>query len=82
MFLLLQIVILVKIENLIKGTQSYEYNVSLIFKDKMQVPVTLFIFNYPRLSMRASPYFLCKKYMALSNIRNCMFKRDMEFRPF
>ena len=37
MFMLLKMVILVKRENLIKATQSYD----LIFKDKMQVPTTL-----------------------------------------
>ena len=44
MFLLLKMVILVKRENLIKATRSYEYIVSLFFKDKMQVPITLLLF--------------------------------------
>ena len=37
-------VILVKRGNLLKATQSYEYIVSLIFKDKMQAPITLLLF--------------------------------------
>ena len=37
-------VILVKRENIIKPTQSYEYIVSLIFKDKMHVAITLLLF--------------------------------------
>ena len=36
--------ILVKRENLIKATQLYKYVVSLIFKDKMQVPIILLLF--------------------------------------
>ena len=36
--------ILVKREKLIKATQSYEYIVSLMFKDKVQVPITLLFF--------------------------------------
>ena len=41
------------------------------------------LLNYPRLSpSRATPYFLFRKYIAFSNITNCMFKRDIEFRPF
>ena len=83
MFMLLKMVILVKRENLIKATQSYEYIVSLIFKDKMQVLITLLLFWITHSSpLRESPYFLSKKYMAFCNIRNCMLKRDMEFRPF
>ena len=77
-------VILVKREKLIKGTQSYECILSLIFKDKMQVPITfylLFFWITQGSPSRASPYFLSKKYIAFSNIRNCMLKRDMEFRP-
>ena len=38
--------------------------------------------NYPRLSIESESIFLSKKYMAFCNIRNCMLKRDMEFRPF
>ena len=76
-------VILVKRENIIKPTQSYEYIVSLIFKDKMHVAITLLLFWITQGSpSRASPYFLSKKYMAFSNIRHCTLKRDMEFRPF
>ena len=30
--------------NLIKRTQSYEYTVSIIFKDEMQVPTALLLF--------------------------------------
>ena len=37
-------VTLAKRENLIKATQPYEYIVSLVFKDKMQVPITLLLF--------------------------------------
>ena len=44
MFMLLKMVILVKREKVIKGTQLYEYILSLIFKDKMQVPTTLLLF--------------------------------------
>ena len=43
-FMLLKMVILVKRENFIKASQSYEYIVSLIFKDKIQVPTTLLLF--------------------------------------
>ena len=83
MFMFLKMMILVKRENLIKATQSYEYIVSLIFKDKMQVPITLLLFWITQGSpSRASPYFLSKKYIAFSSIRNCMLKRGMEFRPF
>ena len=43
--MLLKMVILVKREKLIKATQSYEYIiVSLMFKDKVQVPITLLFF--------------------------------------
>ena len=38
--------------------------------------------NYPRLSIESESIFLSIKYMAFCNIRNCMLKRDMEFRPF
>ena len=41
--MLLKMVILVKRENLIKGTQSYEYNVSIILKDKMNIPSALLL---------------------------------------
>ena len=41
--MLLKLVILVKRENLIKGTQSYEYIVSIIFKEKMKVPTALLL---------------------------------------
>ena len=77
--MLLKVVILVKREKLIKGTQSYEYILSFIFKDKIQVPTALFLICSPS---SASPYFWTKKYIAFSAIRNCMLKRDMEFRPF
>ena len=82
-FFSLKIVILIKRRNLIKATQSYEYIVSLIFKDKIQVPITLLLFWITQGSpSTTSPYFFFKKYIAFSNIRNCMLKRDMEFRPF
>ena len=42
--MLLKMVILMKRKNLIKAAQSYEYIISLIFKDKMQVPFTLLLF--------------------------------------
>ena len=55
----------------------------LIFKDKMQVPITLLLSWITQGSpSRASPYFLPKKCMGFCNIRNCMLKRDMEFRFF
>ena len=44
MFMMLKMVILVKRENFIEASQSYEYIVSLIFKDKIQVPTTLLLF--------------------------------------
>ena len=82
-FFSLKMVILMKRKNLIKATQSYEYIVSLIFKDKIQVPITLLLFWITQGSpSTTSPYFFFKKYIAFSNIRNCMLKRDMEFRPF
>ena len=81
--MLLERVMLVKRENLIRATHSYEYIVSLIFKGKIQVPITLLLFWITQGSpSRASPYFLSKKYIAFSNIRNCMLKRDMEVRLF
>ena len=83
MFMLLKIVILVKREILIKAIQLYEYIVSLIFKDKMHVPITLLLFWITQGSpSRGSPYYLPKKYIAFSKIRNFMLKRDMEFRSF
>ena len=42
--MLLEMIILVKIENVIKGTQSNEYIVSVIFKDKMCTPTNLLLF--------------------------------------
>ena len=81
MLMLLKLVILVKREKLIKITQPYEYIVSLIFKSKMQVPITLLLFWITQDS-RASPYFLSKKYIAFGNIRNCLLKREREFRTF
>ena len=81
--MLLNMVILVKREILIKETQSYEYIVSLIFKDKIQAPINLLLFLITQGSpSRACPYFLSEKYMTFCNIRNCMLKTDMEFRPF
>ena len=45
-----------------KGTQSNEYIVSIIFKDKMHITSTLlllfFCFNYPRLSIEYESIFL------------------------
>ena len=32
--------------------------------------------------LSTSPYFWSKKYIVFSTIRNCIYKRDMEFRPF
>ena len=81
MFILLKMVILEKRTNFIKATQSYESIVSLIFKEKMQVPIPLLLFWITQDSIsRASPYFLSKRYMAFWIIRNCTLKRDMEFR--
>ena len=87
--MLLKMVILVKRENLIKGTQSYEYIVSIIFKDKMHIPSALLLLLFcffcwiiQGSPLSTSPYFWSKKYIAFSTIRNCMYKRDMEFRPF
>ena len=77
----IKMVILLKRENLIKATQSYEFIVSIIFKDKMHVPITLLLFWITRGSpSSASPYFRQKEYIAFSNIGNCMLKRDMEFK--
>ena len=36
--------------------------------------------NYPRLSIESEPIFFVKKNIPFSNIKNCMLKRDMEFR--
>ena len=87
MLMLLKMVILVKRENLIKATLSNEYIVSLIFKDKMHIPSALLLLffcflNYLRLAIKYESIFLIQKYIAFSTIRNCMYKRDMEFRPF
>ena len=83
---LLKMVILVKRENLIKATQSYEYVVSLIFKEKMQVPFTLLLFWITQgshlLREQVDIFYPKKKHTAFCKIRNCMLKRDMEFRPF
>ena len=60
--MLLKFVILVKRENLIKAIQSYEYIVSLIFKDKMQAPIIfLLVWIIQGSPSRASPYFFPKK---------------------
>ena len=85
--MLLKMVILVKRENLIKATLSNEYIVSLTFKDKMHIPSALLLLffcflNYLRLAIKYESIFLIQKYIAFSTIRNCMYKRDMEFRPF
>ena len=87
MLMLLKMVILVKRENLIKATLSNEYIVSLTFKDKMHIPSALLLLffcflNYLRLAIKYESIFLIQKYIAFSTIRNCMYKRDMEFRPF
>ena len=42
--MLLKVLILVKIENIIEETQSYEYIIFIIFRDKMQVPTALLLF--------------------------------------
>ena len=77
-YMLLKMVILVKRENIIKANQSYEYIVSLIFKGKLQVPITLLLYWITEgCPSRVTPCFLSKKYIASSNIRNCMLKRDM-----
>ena len=82
MCMLLKMVILLQRENLIKAIQSYEYIVSLIFKYKMQVPITLLLFWITQGSpSRASPYFFVQKNISLLVIET-MLKRDMEFRPF
>ena len=36
--------------------------------------------NYPRLSIESEPIFFVKKNIPFSNIKNCMLKRDLEFR--
>ena len=60
---------------LIKATQSYEYIVSIIFKDKIHFPIILLLFWITQGSLsRAKPYFSSKKYILLSNTRNCMLK--------
>ena len=38
--------------------------------------------NNTRLSVESESLFLIQKYITFSNIRNCMLKRDMKFRPF
>ena len=38
--------------------------------------------DYPRLSIECESIFWSKKYIAFSAIRNCILKRDMEFKPF
>ena len=82
MLMLRKMVILVKREKLIKGIQSYGYILSLIFKDKMQVPITLLLFWITQGSpSRASPYFFVQKNISLV-VTETMLKRDMEFRPF
>ena len=49
----------------------------------MQAPIALLLFLITQSSpLSESPYFWSKKYIAFSIIRNCMYKRDMEFRPF
>ena len=74
--MLLKMVILVKREKVIKGTQLYEYILSLIFKDKMQVPTTLLLFWITQGSPSStSSYFRSEKYIAFSTNRNCMLKR-------
>ena len=71
-------VILVKRENIIKANQSYEYIVSLTFKGKLQVPITLLLYLITEgCPSRATSCLLSKNYIASSNIRNCMLKRDM-----
>ena len=58
MFMLVKLVILVKREKLIKGTQSYEYIVSIIFKEKMHVPTALLLSWITQGSpLSATPYF-------------------------
>ena len=55
---------MLKKENLIKATQSYEYIVSLIFKDKMRVPIT-WLLESPKALHRERVHIFCqkKKYM-------------------
>ena len=36
--------------------------------------------NYPRVSIEREPIFFVQKNIPFSNIKNCMLKRDMEFR--
>ena len=36
--------------------------------------------NYPRLSIESEPIFFVKKNIPFSHSKNCMLKRDMEFR--
>ena len=70
--------ILMKRENLIKGTQSYEYIVSIIFKDKMQVPTALlFVLIIQGSPLSLGRYFWFEKCIAFSTIRNCMYKREL-----
>ena len=76
--MLLKMMIQVKRENLIKGTQSYEHIVSIIFKDKMQLPTALLLFLITQgFLLNVSPYDWSKNYIAFSTIRNCMCKRDI-----
>ena len=46
----------------------------------MQAPIALLLFLITQSSpLSESPYFWSKKYIAFSIIRNCIYKRDMEF---
>ena len=81
--MLLKMVILVKRENLIKATQPYEYIVSLSSKTRWRFLLLCCFFELPKTLHRERVHIFCpKKYIDFSNIRNCMLKRDMEFRPF
>ena len=60
-------VILVKREKLIKGTQSYECILSLIFKDKMQIPITFYLlfFELPKALHQGPVHIFCPKSISL-----------------
>ena len=62
--------------------QSYEYIVSIIFKDDVGSHCFIAFLNYSRLSIECESIFWSKKHIAFSAIRNNMWKGDMEFRPF
>ena len=74
MFMLLKMVILLKRENLMKATQSNEYIVFLIFKDKLQFLLLCSFFELTKALYRERVHVFSKTYITFSNIKNCMLK--------